>query len=167
MQSLKFPAMICVCALVFTASVRADDNAAQAAARAAVLAQLAQIDAATPTPAPAPAPIISAPVIKPQPAPVQTLVVTEPVVSQPPTVAVITADDNAAQARARAMLAKEQVIVTQSTAQTTSFLPVNAPALPISGSKETRLQALNEQYKSGQISPQDYFNQREAILNGN
>jgi hypothetical protein len=165
MQSLKFPAMICVCALAFAASVRADDNAAQAAARAAVLAQLAQIDAATPTPAPAP--IISAPVIKPQPAPVQTLVVTEPVVSQPPTVAVITADDNAAQARARAMLAKEQVIVTQSTARTTSFLPVNAPALPISGSKETRLQALNEQYKSGQISPQDYFNQREAILNGN
>ena len=39
-----------------------------------------------------------------------------------------------------------------------------APALPISGSKEMRLQALLQKYQSDQVSPEEYHKQRAAIL---
>ena len=39
-----------------------------------------------------------------------------------------------------------------------------APALPISGSKEQRLAALLQQYKADQISPQEYHEQRAKII---
>jgi hypothetical protein len=42
--------------------------------------------------------------------------------------------------------------------------PMAAPALPISASKEDRLQALLEKYKADQISPGEYHKQRAAIL---
>jgi hypothetical protein len=39
-----------------------------------------------------------------------------------------------------------------------------APALPIAASKEQRLQQLLSQYKADQITPQQYHEQRAAIL---
>jgi hypothetical protein len=41
-----------------------------------------------------------------------------------------------------------------------------APVLPISATKEQKLDALDAQYKADQISPEEYFKQRAAILNG-
>jgi hypothetical protein len=48
--------------------------------------------------------------------------------------------------------------------QDLGFEPIVAPALPISASKEARLNALLEQYKADKISPEDYHRQRSAIL---
>jgi hypothetical protein len=42
--------------------------------------------------------------------------------------------------------------------------PIEAPALPISASKEEQLQALLAKYKADQITPEEYHNQRAAIL---
>jgi hypothetical protein len=50
-------------------------------------------------------------------------------------------------------------------AQNPAFPPIVAPPLPISASKEARLQALDAKYEANQISPAEYFKQREAILN--
>jgi hypothetical protein len=44
--------------------------------------------------------------------------------------------------------------------------PMTAPALPISATKEEKLEALTAKYKMDQISPEEYFKQRAAILNG-
>ena len=42
--------------------------------------------------------------------------------------------------------------------------PIAAPTLPISATKEERLQALLAKYKADQISPEEYHKQRAAIL---
>ncbi|HUC86307.1 MAG TPA: hypothetical protein VL970_14005 [Candidatus Acidoferrales bacterium] len=42
--------------------------------------------------------------------------------------------------------------------------PMTGPPLPISASKEARLQALLEKYKADQITPEEYHQQRAAIL---
>jgi hypothetical protein len=44
--------------------------------------------------------------------------------------------------------------------------PIEAPPLPISPATEAQLHALDAKYKAGQISPKDYFQQREEILKG-
>jgi hypothetical protein len=44
--------------------------------------------------------------------------------------------------------------------------PIRVPAPPISADQAARLQALDAKYTANQISPADYFNQREAILSG-
>jgi hypothetical protein len=44
--------------------------------------------------------------------------------------------------------------------------PISVPAPPISADQAARLQALDAKYTANQISPVDYFNQREAILSG-
>jgi hypothetical protein len=75
MQTPKVSLVICALALVATVTVRATDNAAQAAARAALVAKLFEVGAATPTnPPPA--------VIKPA-----VIVVAAPVVNNVPAVA--------------------------------------------------------------------------------
>jgi hypothetical protein len=43
-------------------------------------------------------------------------------------------------------------------------IPVPAP--PITAEQATRLQELDAKYSADQISPEDYFVQREAILKG-
>lgn len=43
-------------------------------------------------------------------------------------------------------------------------VPMVAPALPISGSKEQRLEQLLQQYKADQITPEQYHAQRAKIL---
>ena len=42
--------------------------------------------------------------------------------------------------------------------------PITAPALPISATKEEKLQALLTKYKADQISPEEYHRQRAAII---
>jgi hypothetical protein len=42
--------------------------------------------------------------------------------------------------------------------------PMEAPALPITASKEAQLEALLAKYKADQITPEEYHKQREAIL---
>ena len=44
--------------------------------------------------------------------------------------------------------------------------PITAPPLPISADKQARLKALTDKYIANQISPEEYFKQREAILAG-
>jgi hypothetical protein len=46
----------------------------------------------------------------------------------------------------------------------TQMTPINAPPLPISLSKEERLQALLRRYQQDQISPEQYHEQRAKIL---
>jgi hypothetical protein len=46
------------------------------------------------------------------------------------------------------------------------FAPMVPPPLPISMTKEQQLQALNAKYIANQISPEEYFKQREAIVSG-
>jgi hypothetical protein len=185
--------------------VRADDNPAQAAARAAVLQAMQQQDAAgantAPAATPPSAPAVAAPVI---PVPAQP-VVTQPVTTIPAPASDATMNptasstDNAAQAAARAAVLQAMqgqdaaginaapsapVVVTPATSapvattnpmpapasvaapNTPVYRPIIAPSLPISADQQTRLQALDAKYSANQITPVDYFNQREAILNG-
>lgn len=46
----------------------------------------------------------------------------------------------------------------------TGYAPLVAPALPLSGTKEQRLQQLLEQYKADQITPAEYHAQRAKII---
>jgi hypothetical protein len=170
---MQFPKLLyTLCATVICGgilSAQADDNAAQAAARAAVLQKMQEMNGATDTntPAPAPAPaaaVTPAPAVEPTP----------------------TTGDNPAQAAARAALIQQSVALdTQriGAAPTPAapapvgtpapvvpavleYHPIVGPALPISTDQQTRLQALDAKYYANQISPVDYFTQREAILQG-
>ncbi|HVU27872.1 MAG TPA: hypothetical protein VHG71_09075 [Verrucomicrobiae bacterium] len=174
-------------------SVRAADNPAQAAARAALEEKMRALDAQQPQtnailvesnsvtvvaqPAPAPAPAA-----QPTPAPVITsapassgsglFMSAEPAAPNP-----------SAQAAAQAALQQKMAESGQgqtSTRPTTTvsittpanhtvgsnagYTPIVAPPLPISADKQAQLQALNAKYMANQISPQDYFKQREAII---
>jgi hypothetical protein len=42
--------------------------------------------------------------------------------------------------------------------------PIETPALPISETKEERLQALLEKYKADQITPEEYHTERAKII---
>lgn len=55
----------------------------------------------------------------------------------------------------------QQPVVHQAPTAPVTF---EAPALPISGSKEARLAALLQQYKADQITPQQYHEQRAKII---
>jgi ribonuclease E len=172
------------------AAPAAGDNAAQAAARAAVLQKMQEINGTANVNTPAAAPIIAAPIVAPTPAaPVTTVTAVTPA----PTVeAAPAAGDNASQAAARAALIQKTVdldpqrigaapipstpaalptVMAPSSAvapvvPVTAYHPIASPALPISNDQQSRLQALDAKYQANQISPLDYFTQREAILKG-
>lgn len=173
-------------------SVHAADNPAQAAARAALEEKMRALDAQQPqanailvesnsvTVVPAqPAP---APAAQPTPAPVVTsapassgsglFIAVEPTAPNP-------------QAQAAAQAALQQKMAESGQGQTPTqptttvsittpanhtvgsnagYTPIVAPPLPISADKQAQLQALNAKYMANQISPQDYFKQREAII---
>jgi len=214
---MRFPKPFGIlCATALCASilpVRADDNPAQAAARAAVLQKMQEQDAAgtnvAPAATPPSAPVVVAPVI-PVPAqpvmvqPVTTVPAPAPDATMNPTAS---STDNAAQAAARAaVLQKMQeqdaaginaapsapvvaapvttvpVVTTNPTPapapvaapaaptvaapSTPVYRPIIAPSLPISADQQARLQALDAKYSANQITPLDYFTQREAIMKG-
>ncbi|HEY4416333.1 MAG TPA: hypothetical protein VGO57_11635 [Verrucomicrobiae bacterium] len=158
MKRFKFLMVLGVCACSVATTVRADtasDNAAQAVARAALLVQLnagvstnkpatpaMPAAAPVPVPVPAPKPVVVVPAVT---APA-VIVVTNPVPVMPAPPVVNTT------ATMPAPSIKKTVIITA------------APGAP--DTKETRLGVLSAKYKANQISPLDYFTQREALMKG-
>jgi len=120
------------------------DNAAQAAARAALLEKL---NTANQQPA------VSAPVLTPVvAAPSASAATVEPVIAPAP--APIAAP----------VAPVKPVPVMNYPGKDLGLKPIVAPELPISTTKEARLEALLQQYKTDQITPEQYHTQRAAIL---
>lgn len=130
-------------------SARAQDNAAQAAARAALMKQMDQVQAPEPqTPPAAPAaPAVAAEEPAAPAAPAAPVEV--PVAPIAPVVVV---------------LQTNAVVAAPVTVTNPRPVPIIAPAVPISMTKEQRLQELLAKYKADQITPEQYHTQRAAIL---
>ncbi len=152
--------LMTVCLIVVCAgfiSVHAQDNPAQAAARAALMEKLYLTENGTAT----------APAEQPAATTEATSTNTASAAAAPDT------GDTKAQAAARAaLMAKMATTPSQqpagagksSKATGAGFAPMTAPALPISANKEAQLQELTAKYKADQISPEEYQKQRAAIL---
>lgn len=203
MQIPKFSLWLCAFALCGGMTLRAEDTPAQAAARAALLEKMQQIEGnpapapQTPAPAanaPAPASVAPVKVVTPAPAveapaaaaPVPAAVVETPAPAVQAPVATETAPgvDTPAQAAARAALEQKMQEmggapapqpsatpsaakpVVSAPAKTTGERVITAPPLPINLSKEQKLDWLTQQYKADQITPEQYHEQRAAILAG-
>ena len=54
--------------------------------------------------------------------------------------------------------------VTRPAVEPSGYVPLEAPAMPIAGTKEQRLQQLLQQYKADQITPKEYHEQRARII---
>jgi hypothetical protein len=136
MKIPKLVPAIGICAIcVSFGSVQAQDNPAQAAARAALMKQMDQVQAPEPeTPSPTPAPTMPK-----TPAPVAPAPAAAPVMITP-------------------------TPAPSATMTSASPVPIVAPAIPISATKEQRLQALLAKYKADQITPEQYHTQRAEIL---
>lgn len=117
------------------------DTEAQAKARAALLQAMGLPQTEPPAAAPAPAAIAVVPTpatVKPAPSVVKP--VAKPVATTPPSAGV------------------------NRFATEPGYTPIVAPPLPISLAKQQQLQALLAQYEANQISPEEYHQQRAAIL---
>ncbi|HEU6447714.1 MAG TPA: hypothetical protein VFV23_04680 [Verrucomicrobiae bacterium] len=217
-------------------SVRADDNAAQAAARAALMQKMNELEGGQPpaaqTPAavtpitnapensmtppapetnPAPAPETAAPATEPAPAnppvvetpaetnpappaaqmemtneaapaapvvetptPVQItnapeapVVVPIPPSSPAPVVIATNSADSQAAARAALMQQLNQPPSTggsPSNVNASGYTPIVAPPPPVNSAQQAQLDALLEQYKADQITPEQYQTERQKIL---
>jgi hypothetical protein len=122
-------------------SLRAQDNAAQAAARAALMKQMDQVQAPEPQTSPA------APAMVPEPA------AAAPVVEPTTPVAPVTL-----------VMQTNAVVAPPAAVMNPRPVPIIAPGLPVSLSKEQRLQTLLMLYKADQITPEQYHTKRAAIL---
>ena len=164
-------------------NLRADDTAEEAALREALrktgsepASQPMTPPATTAAPAPAPAPVPVQPrMAEPVAAPAMGTAPSEEQVSTP----AIAVEDYGAlfqalrtQQGGTSMPASTTMVSIPppsnsprlTPTQSPEFTPLQAPALPISATKEQRLQALLVQYKADQITPQQYHTQRAAIL---
>jgi hypothetical protein len=122
-----------------------EDTEAQARARAALLETMQ-----TSSPAPSAA---LAPPVAPAPAVVPTMMpATNAITAQPPSKSV--------QPKPAPSASVKQA------GNEAGYTPIVAPPLPISMTKEQQLQVLNARYMANEISPQEYFKQREAIISG-
>jgi hypothetical protein len=74
------------------------------------------------------------------------------------------AQPEAAQARKEAEQAAEAQAKVKQAQATAGFKAIAGPPLPISDSKEARLQELLKKYKADEITPDEYHKQRTAIL---
>ena len=191
MQISKFPVWVCALALCGGVALHAQDNAAQAAARAALLQKMNELDAnpsaaMTPAPAPAPAPTpapvpaqpTAVPVVAAPAAPVVEITPTPAIVSPAAVASPAPAVDTAAQTATRAALLQKMndlggtsapapqpsATVSAPPVKTAPAQPDVAPAPPIAASKEQKLAWLLGLYKSNQLTPQQYHEQRAAIL---
>ncbi len=142
-----------LCAAIFCSSlmiVRADDTPAQAAARVALLQKLQEM-AAQPA---VPPPVIVTPsdvkVETPAPA-----VIAPPAAPEKVVIEKTEAPASAAPMIAPAIVEPKPPMVVK---------PVETPALPISATKEERLQALLNKYKADQITPAEYHTERAKII---
>jgi hypothetical protein len=144
-----------VCAVAFCAgfiTVRAEDNPAQAAARAALMGKMNEWDVQQPQPA--------------QPAPPPSVVVT-------PSGAIQKQPNQPANAPAITSPPVTNAVVVQQPSKPANISypgkelglkPIKAPPLPISAVKEAQLQTLLERYKANQITPEQYHTERAKIL---
>jgi len=151
---------------------------AKAPAKTAVPAKTA----APAQPAPPPATKSEAPAPKPKPAPEATAApVAASATTEEPALAPVSEDSPEAAKMREALhkrLAEEavnptpyvevkpapEVKETTPAEETASEASLVAPALPISNSKEQRLQQLLEQYKADEITPLEYHTQRAKII---
>jgi hypothetical protein len=118
------------------------DNAAQAAARAALEQKMSEMHDQLEVPIETPAPATTVPTIQ-KPAPVApAMMMTNTIAAQPPV----------------------KPASVKQVGNEPGFKPIIAPPLPISMTKEEQLQALLDKYKADQITPEEYFKQRAAIL---
>lgn len=154
MQTYKFPLWLCALALCGAMTLHAQDNAAQAAARIALLQKMQEAD----TNAPAASAETAKPVAK---AAVVTATATAiPAKAGAPAV---TPAPATATATATAVVAPKPAKASKATAAAATPKP-EAPALPIPATKEQKLQQLLAKYKANQLTPQEYHEQRAAIL---
>jgi hypothetical protein len=157
---------VCMSFCMSFTSVRAQDNPAQAAAREALMKQMDQVQAPElQTPPAAPATPATPPVVAEPPAVPAVVVVQTPADAAQP--ASTNSTDADAEEKARlALLAKMAVASPQPvmTRTVAGPVPIVAPAIPVSMTKEMRLQALLARYKADQITPEQYHTQRAAIL---
>jgi hypothetical protein len=134
------------------------DNAAQAAARTALEQKMSETPeqpaAVTPIETPAPAatmPTTTEPAPSPAPPVVPaTMPATNAIAAQPPVKPALSKPAPPASVK--------------QAGNEPGFKPIVAPPLPISMTKEEQLQALLDKYKADQITPEEYFKQRAAIL---
>lgn len=135
------------------------DTPAQAAARAALMEKMQQMGGNPPAAAQTPAPK----------AVVSTAVQTPAPTSEAPMMTdTVSGVDTTAQAAARAAMQKKLQEVggapAPASVKATREQIIAAPALPINMSKEQKLNWLTQLYKSDQLSPEQYHEQRAAIL---
>lgn len=144
------------------------DTPAQAAARAALMEKLQQLGGNPPAATPTPTPVAAAP------APASVVAPATPAALPVANVPMTASGDTEAQVRARAALLQKLAEMpatggtggtgTGATAATPMPVPIVAPALPISMTKEEKLQWLLTRYKADLITPEQYHEQRAAIL---
>ena len=137
----------------------ASDNAAQAAARAALMEKMNGPGGANAQP---PLTIVTIPANSTPPTSPKPMTATPAKVDTASTAAQTEA---AAQAAARAKA--QSAVKTQKPAAKANDLgmqPLPAPALPISAAKQQQLEALLTRYKADQVTPEEYQTQRAAIL---
>jgi hypothetical protein len=169
--------LLIVCASVICAgfiSARAQDNPAQAAARAALMEKMNELDGPqTPPPAavpaePPPAPTLPATTPEPGMAPIQTPEPATTMTPPPENSSPVAPPVPITMPATNTMAVQPPPAPAKSTgvkqAGNDGLQPIVAPPLPISMTKEEQLQALLEKYKADQITPQEYFKQRAAIL---
>ena len=155
MQISKFPLWICALALCGGLTLHAQDNPAQAAARAALQKKMDELNG-NPPPAPAvvaPAPVAVAPAAA------------APAVVAPTAVAPAAAGAAAIEVTpAGAAPVVETPTPAAPAVKSEPVKPVTAPTVAPAQSKEEKLRWLLARYKSDQITPEDYHTQRAAIL---
>jgi len=192
MQIPKFPVWICALAMCAAVTVHAQDNTAQAAARAALLQKMQELDSTPSVTAPtqsAPAsvtiaPVVSAAALPTPPAapaaqvPVAVATPAPVITATPAATGAVPAGDNAAQAAARTAVQQKlselgsgstpeslpAVTAPAASAPAATVAQMGAPALPITMTKEQKLNWLLSLYKSDKLTPQQYHDQRVAIL---
>lgn len=176
MQIPKLSLWICALALGGALTIQAEDTAAQAAARKALVDALNNPPAAdTVSPAAPVAPAVPAPVVPPAvpvtPTPPPAAVAPTPAPAPSATPVTPQPGDNEAQAKARAALLQQ--MGTPAPAPAAATVPATAaaaaakstvPAAPVLSSKEQKLQDLLARYKADKLTPQEYHEQRAAIL---
>jgi hypothetical protein len=151
--------------------VRADDTPAQAAARAALLEKMNELNQqpAQPTqPAPPaqpaqpnqPPPIMVTPSGATQVQPAMTI----PAITNRPPVVSRRPSGNQPPPKSPPPPRQPVVVPPNQPMSSPGLAPIMAPPLPISPSKEAQLQALLQQYKSDQITPEQYQIERAKIL---
>ena len=186
MQFSKF--MPLLCAAVFCAgfiSVHAQDNPAQAAARASLDAKMRALDAQQASTNMAAPPTVADTAAQAKAMEALQEKMFELDAQQKVQTTAASSSDNAAQAAARTALEEKMQQLNAQQAATNAakpaaatpppasanypgkqlgLPPITAPPLPISAAKEAQLQALLAKYVADQVSPDEYQKQRAAIL---